>query len=109
MLELTVRQVQTNTGLFKMPMNIRVTTANGSEDHRVWLEAVAEQTVTIQLQADATAVELNPDTHVLCEIAHASEPDLELGPRFPRRLRLRDRARFADRDPRTPADQHRRR
>jgi Peptidase family M1 domain/Peptidase M1 N-terminal domain/HYDIN/CFA65/VesB-like, Ig-like domain len=83
MLELTVRQVQTNTGLFKMPMNIRVTTAGGIEDHRVWLEALAEQTVTIQLQADATAVELNPDTHVLAEIAHASEPDLELGPNFP--------------------------
>ncbi len=71
MLELTVRQVQTNTGLFKMPMNIRVTTASGTEDHRVWIEALAEQTVSIQLQADATAVELNPDTHVLCEIAHA--------------------------------------
>ena len=83
MLELTVHQVQTNTGLFKMPMNIRVTTASGPEDHRVWLEALAEQTVSIQLQADATAVELNPDTHVLCEIAHASEPDLELGPHFP--------------------------
>jgi len=82
-LELTVRQVQTNTGLFKMPMNIRVTTAMGSEDHRVWLEALAEQTVSIQLQADATAVEPNPDTHVLCEIAHAGEPDLELGPLFP--------------------------
>jgi hypothetical protein len=81
--ELTVRQVQTNTGLFKMPMTIRVTTATGSEDHRVWLEALAEQTVTIQLAADATAVELNPDTHVLCEIAHVSEPDLELGPLFP--------------------------
>ena len=83
MLELTVRQVQTNTGLFKMPMNIRVTTASGSEDHRVWFEALAEQTVTLQLQADATAVELNPDTHVLAEIAHTSEPDLELGPHFP--------------------------
>ncbi len=83
MLELSVRQVQTNTGLFKMPMNIRVTTAVGSEDHRVWIDALAEQTVNIQLEADATAVELNPDTHVLCEIAHESEPDLELGPLFP--------------------------
>jgi len=83
MLELTVHQAQTNTELFKMPMNIRVTTASGSEDHRVWLEALAEQTISIQLQANATAVELNPDTHVLCEIAHVSEPDLELGPDFP--------------------------
>jgi len=83
MLELTVRQVQTNTGLFKMPMNVRVTTAGGTEDHRVWLEALAEQTVTIELQADAVAVELNPDKHVLCEVAHTSEPDLELGPDFP--------------------------
>jgi hypothetical protein len=82
-LELTVRQVQTNTGLFRMPMNIRVTTAAGTEDHRVWIEAEAEQTIEIQLQSDATAVELNPDTHVLCEIAHVSQPDLELGPLFP--------------------------
>ena len=82
-LELTVRQVQTNTGLFRMPMNVRVTTVGGTEDHRVWIEAEAEQTITVQLQTDATAVELNPDTHVLAEIAHVSEPDLELGPLFP--------------------------
>ncbi|MEE4272369.1 MAG: choice-of-anchor D domain-containing protein [Thermoanaerobaculales bacterium] len=80
---LTVRQVQTNTGLFRMPMNIRVTTTAGTEDHRVMLEAEAEQTVEIPLQASATDVELNPDTHVLAEIAHVSEPDLELGPLFP--------------------------
>ncbi len=83
MLELTVRQVQTNTGLFRMPMNIRVTTASGTEDHRVWLEAEAEQTVEIQLQAPATGVMMNPETHVLCEVAHVWEPDLELGPDVP--------------------------
>jgi len=82
-LELSVRQVQTNTGLYRMPMNIRVTTASGTEDHRVWIEDEADQTISIQLQGDATAVELNPDTHVLCEIAHVSEPDLELGALFP--------------------------
>jgi len=82
-IELTVRQVQTNTGLFRMPITVRVTTTAGVEDHRVWLEAEASQTVTIGLQADATDVVLNPDTHVLCEIANASDPDLELGPDFP--------------------------
>jgi len=82
-IELTVRQVQTNTGLFRMPMTVRVTTTAGVEDHRVWLEDEAEQSVTIPLQADAAAVVLNPDTHVLCEIAHVSQPDLELGPDFP--------------------------
>jgi len=82
-LELTVRQVQNNTGLFRMPMNIRVTTSLGTEDHRVWLEAETEQTVEIQLQAQATDVVMNPETHVLCEIAHVSEPDLELGADFP--------------------------
>jgi hypothetical protein len=82
-LALKVRQVQTNTGLFRMPMNIRVASAAGTEDHRVWIEDDAEQIIEVQLQADATAVTLNPDTRVLCEIAHISEPDLELGPNFP--------------------------
>jgi hypothetical protein len=81
--ELTVRQVQTNTGLFRMPMSLRVTTTAGVEEHRVWLEASAEQTVVLPLQAAATALELNHDSHVLAEIAHVSEPDLELGPDFP--------------------------
>nr|MCU0306003.1 choice-of-anchor D domain-containing protein [Thermoanaerobaculales bacterium] len=81
--ELTVRQVQTNTGLFRMPMSVRVTTIAGAEEHRVWLEAEAEQTVVLALQAEATAVELNHDRHVLAEIAHVSEPDLELGADFP--------------------------
>jgi hypothetical protein len=82
-LELTVRQVQTNTGLFRMPMDIRVTTSAGVEDHRVWFEAEAEQTIQITTQAEATGVEIDPETHVLCEIAHVSQPDLELGPDFP--------------------------
>ena len=81
--ELTVRQVQTNTGLFRMPMDVRVTTAAGVVDHRVWFEAEAEQTLTIDLDADAVAVEIDPETEVLAEIAHVSEPDLELGPDFP--------------------------
>ncbi len=82
-LELTVRQKQTNTGLFRMPMDVRVTTSNGVEDHRVWFEAETEQTIQIPLQAEAVDVIIDPDTHVLCEIAHESEPDLELGPAFP--------------------------
>ncbi|HSL17367.1 MAG TPA: choice-of-anchor D domain-containing protein [Methylomirabilota bacterium] len=82
-LELTVRQVQTNTGLYRMPVEVRVTTTSGAEDHRVWLEAEAEQTVSIPLGEPAVAVELDPDTRVLAETAHVSEPDLELGPLFP--------------------------
>ncbi len=81
--ELTVRQVQTNTGLFRMPMDIRVTTTAGAEDHRVWFEAESEQTVTIPLSAVAAGVVIDPDSRVLAEIAHVSEPDLELGPDFP--------------------------
>ena len=82
-LELTVRQVQTNAGLFKMPMDIQITTTQGVEDHRVWFEAEAEQTISIPIQAAAESVVLDPDTHILCEIAHVSQPDLELGPDFP--------------------------
>ena len=82
-LELTVRQEQTNTGLFRMPMDVRVTTSEGVEDHRVWFEAEAEQMISIPLQADAENVEIDPNTRVLCEIAHVSQPDLELGPGFP--------------------------
>ena len=82
-LELMVGQKQTNTGLFRMPMDVRVTTSEGVEDHRVWFEAEAEQTISIPLQADAENVEIDPNTRVLCEIAHVSQPDLELGPGFP--------------------------
>jgi hypothetical protein len=82
-ISLNVKQTQTNAGLFKMPMNLRVTTTAGTEDHTVWFEAEADQTIEIPLTAEATAVVLNPDTHVLCHLAHVSEPDLELGPDFP--------------------------
>lgn len=82
-LQLTVRQVQRNTGLFRMPMTVRATTAVGPEDHRVWIEAVPEQTIEIALSGAVDNVELNPDSGVLCDIAHISEPDLDLGPDFP--------------------------
>jgi aminopeptidase N len=83
-IDLTVRQVQTNTGLFRMPMNVNVTQDAWTDHHRIWLEALPEQTITIPVDGNVpTVVELNPDHKVLCEVASDSEPDLELGPLFP--------------------------
>ncbi len=50
---LTVRQVQTNTGLFSMPVDVRDTTsASGVSVRTVWIEAEAEQTITIHVRRD---------------------------------------------------------
>jgi len=80
---LTVAQRQTNAGLFRMPVDVDVSTTGGTERHRVWLEAMAEQTVEIEVGATPTGVELDPDHQLLCEMAADDEPDLELGPDFP--------------------------
>ncbi len=82
-LQLTIHQVQTNAGLFRMPMDVRVTTATGTEDHRVEILAEAEQVIDIPLSAQATAVELDPDNWALFQLHNADDPDIDFGPQFP--------------------------
>ena len=80
---LTVRQPQTNAPPYRMPIDVRVTTAGGTEDHVAWLEAEAEQTVDIPVTDTPTLVELDPEIHILCDISLASAPDIDLGPDYP--------------------------
>ena len=82
-LQLTITQKQTNAGLFRMPLDVRVTTATGTEDHRVEILAEAEQVIDIPLSTPATAVELDPDNWALFQLHHADDPDIDFGPDFP--------------------------
>jgi len=80
---LVVRQEQTNAGLFRMPLDVRVTTVAGVVDAEVWLEAEREQTFGIPLAGAPTAVAVDPDHHLLRELAPMDEPDMELGALYP--------------------------
>jgi hypothetical protein len=80
---LTVSQKQTNAPLFRMPMVVEVTTTAGEEVHTVMVEALAEQTITIPVEAEPTGVVLDPYLMVLSENGPSSAPDLDFGPDFP--------------------------
>ncbi len=110
MLELTVRQVQTNTGLFRMPMNIRVTTTAGDRGP----PGVARSRGRTDRQHPARgrrhrggAQPRHP--RPVRDRPRRREPDLELGPRFPDGYDFGIVPGSADRDPGAPAHQHRRR
>jgi len=66
--QLRIEQVQTNTGFFTMPIDVRCTLSDGSTHAEVlWVEGpsvVAE----IPTNASVTAVELDPDGWILCRI-----------------------------------------
>ena len=76
-------QIQQNAELFEMPLDIRVTTASGTEDHQIELGALAEQTIEIPLNAPATGIELDPNHWSLFLSALSDQPDLDLGPGYP--------------------------
>ncbi|MEN8163162.1 MAG: M1 family aminopeptidase [Acidobacteriota bacterium] len=80
---LVIEQIQQNAGLFEMLLDVRVTTAAGTEDHQIELAALAEQTIDITLNAAATGVELDPDRWNLFLSAPSDQPDLDLGPGYP--------------------------
>lgn len=82
---LVVRQEQTNAPLFRMPLDVRVTTVGGVVDAEVWVEAEREQTFDIPLTGAPTAVAVDPDHHLLRELAPMDEPDMELGALYPDR------------------------
>jgi hypothetical protein len=82
-LRLVIEQIQQNAGLFQMPLDVRVTTASGIEDHQIDLNAVAEQTFDIPLAAQATDIELDPERWSLFLAVGPNDPDLDLGPNYP--------------------------
>ncbi|MCH7733088.1 MAG: T9SS type A sorting domain-containing protein [Candidatus Marinimicrobia bacterium] len=61
---LTLNQVQTNTGLFKMPLDILLTTASGETTIVVW-DSLETQTFQFVLDEVVTNLEIDPDSWVL--------------------------------------------
>ncbi len=82
-LRLVILQNQRNAGLFEMPLDVRITTTTGTEDHQIELAAVAEQMIDIPLSAAAIGIELDPNRWSLFVAAEAEEPLLDLGPDSP--------------------------
>ncbi len=80
---LTVTQEHSNAPYFRTPMDVRVQTVAGPEDHRIWLEAVAEQTLEVPASATPTGVVLDPGSRILAYLSPAAEPDIDFGPDFP--------------------------
>jgi hypothetical protein len=80
---LTVTQEHANAPFFRTPIDVRVQTAAGSEEHRVWIEALAEQTLELPVAATPTGVVLDPGSRILAYLSPASEADIDFGPDFP--------------------------
>jgi len=63
---LVIRQIQTNTGLFRMPVDIALELEDGSKTTEiVWTES-AEDSFTINTTQRVIGLELDPDDWVLC-------------------------------------------
>ena len=63
---LNINQIQDNTGLFWMPIDVRVTTISGVENFVVW-DSLASQSFELSLQNKPLYLELDPDRWILCD------------------------------------------
>jgi aminopeptidase N len=68
-LTLFLDQVQTNTGLFKMPLDIKITTTSQETTVVVW-DSLASQTFQFRLSEKVIDVSIDPEGWVLKEILH---------------------------------------
>ena len=78
-LSLTISQAQANTGLFTMPIDVRVTTDTGTYDFEV---QNSQGTEAYDLAVDGTVqlVEVDPDDWILCQLRTGiSNPTLDQG------------------------------
>ena len=78
---LQLDQIQDNTGLFTMPLDVRISTAAGADTTFVVWDSLASQTFHFDLDEAATNLEIDPDGWVLkflqekpTSVASASEP-----------------------------------
>jgi len=75
----TIDQTQTNTGLFTMPITLRVTTDQGVEDLRVD-NSLASETYVLPVSGAVQSVELDPDKWILRRVqSTVSNPTLADG------------------------------
>ncbi len=68
--DLRISQTQTNTGVFTMPLDVRVTTLAGVEDFTVQNES-RDQWYSLAVGDEPVQVVLDPDDWVLCTISDA--------------------------------------
>ncbi len=61
---LVIDQIQTNTGLFWMPIDVEITTTSGKQTVVVW-DSLETQTFTFYLDESPVKVELDPDEWIL--------------------------------------------
>lgn len=79
-LQLTIDQVQTNTGLFHMPIDIRVELVGGGTADFVIDNALAHQVYTLPLTDPAQAVNLDPGEWILKRVQDPIvQPTLDQG------------------------------
>ncbi len=84
--DLRIAQIQTDTGLFEMPLDVRITTATGSEDFVVQ-NSEQVQWYHFEVNDQPTGVVLDPDDWVLCEKTDGGISDvLEHAPDSPHLL-----------------------
>jgi len=78
-LDLNVQQIQTNTGLFTMPITIRVTTDQGVSDH-VIANSLADTDYFLAVAGNVESVELDPDRWILRQVqTTVSDPSFDAG------------------------------
>ena len=67
-LHLAIDQLQTNTGLFHMPITLRVELAGGGSEDHVIDNSLAHQEYIIEIPEEAVAVALDPDDWILKQV-----------------------------------------
>jgi len=73
-IELTIDQTQPSPGLFRMPLDISITTATGKKNFVVWNE-LKLQDFELKVDGEATEVQIDPDGWVLKKVT-AVKPSL---------------------------------
>ncbi len=78
-ISLTINQLQMNTGLFTMPIDVRVTTSTGTFDFVVE-NSLASENYTLNVTGDITTVQLDPDNWILREVeTFVTNPTFDAG------------------------------
>jgi hypothetical protein len=77
--DLTIEQVQTETGLFTMPIDVRVTTTDGTFDFVVQ-NSLAVENYSLSVSGDVESVQIDPDRWILREVeTFVTDPTFDAG------------------------------
>ncbi len=73
---LTVHQTQTTGPIFKMPIDVRITTAGGAQTFVAW-DSLRSQTFTFHVDAAPTALALDPEINIIRTIQLMSDVEAQ--------------------------------